>query len=56
MYSQAINEQKIDTMSRTKVMIVTMNGSAMPATLKKYCMISVSGVPHFEFSLKLTVE
>lgn len=53
MYSHAIREEKIETIKRTNlvfalvmfgsahdetyVMIVTMKGSAMPATLKKYC-------------------
>ena len=36
MYSHAISDEKIDTMSRTNVMIVTMKGSLMPAVLKKY--------------------
>lgn len=38
MYSHAMSEEKIDTIKSTKVMIVTRNGSAMPATLKKYYM------------------
>ena len=36
MYSHAIKEEKMETMSKTKVMMVTRNGSWMPATLKKY--------------------
>ena len=54
-----MSEPEIDTMRRTKVMIVTRKGSFIPATLKKYYIPPVSW-PHLASNdadvVKLTVE